>query len=224
MPITAGLIADVPLAVKGIAGLAGFLTGKNHERQNVRPTYTIPGQFGQNLALAKNMSEVGLPQQQYNNAMTGIDRNQAGALRVLGNSANPGAGLASIVRSGNDATNGLNVQDANARTANQRLYMQQNQNMANQELAKQQYDKFDKYNEFAQKAAAEQGAGLQNMFGALDGASQIGMAALSNSGFGPPNRRAMLPGAMSAGIGAGNYGLNTSLPNYAYAGSLTPYS
>jgi hypothetical protein len=144
------------------------------DKNNQRGTYTIPDEYKQNLAMAKNMAQVGLPQQQYNNQLNGIQRNQAGGLGALAKSANPGANLASIVRQGNDALGNLNARDAQARTDNQRYEIGINGQMGQQKLAQQQYDKFDKYTENYNRSAALRGAAGQNMQNAVNGAS--GMA------------------------------------------------
>ena len=218
---TAGLIAGGGAAVlKGLGGVAQYIFGKKAEKNNVRPTYEIPEEFQQNLAMAKNMAQVGLPQEQYNNAMTGINRNQAGGLRVLGNSSNPAAGLASIVRAGNDATNGLNVQDANARLQNQRLVLQQNGVLGQQELAKQQYDKFDKYNEFDQKAQQLKQAGLTNAFGAVNELGQLGMISATQGQNQPYRNNTPL---QAYGLGMPQQQLTMGLPNYAYGNRFSPY-
>lgn len=143
------------------------------ERNNKRPDYVIPAEYEQNLKLAKQMALIGMPQQQYNNQLNNIQQNQAGAIGALSRSANPGAGLASIVRGGDNATNQLNAQDAMMRQDNQRYMIGQNAQLAQQKLAKQQYDKFDKYTENFNQAAALRGAANQNLQNGITGAAQM---------------------------------------------------
>jgi hypothetical protein len=180
--ITAG-IAAIPSVVKGIQGIFQGAKGSRLARQNVRPTYEIPKEFQQNLAIAENMARIGLPQQQYNQAQQNFQRNQAGALRQFGRMGNP-RGLAGIVRAGNDASLGLDVADAQARMSNQRNAMGFRSQLGQQQLAKQQWDKFQNYGEKADAAAALQGAGRQNVMGGLSELSQIGQMAMMGGGFG----------------------------------------
>lgn len=152
-------------------------------KNNVRPDFEIPKEFQQNLAIAENMAQTGMPQQQYNNAVNNIGRNQAGALRQFGRTGNQGS-LASVLRASNDATMNLDAQDAGARQNNQRFAIGQRGQMGQLQLQKQQWEKIGKYEENANAAAAMQGAGQQNKFGALNSLSNIGQLAMMQGGFG----------------------------------------
>jgi len=182
LPLAIPLIAAaIPSIVKMGQGIGQGIKGNKLAKQNIRPTYEIPKEFQQNLAIAENMAKIGLPQQEYNRAQQNFQRNQASALRQFGRMGNP-RGLAGIVRAGNDATLGLDVADANARMANQRSAMGYRSQIGNQQLAKQQWDKMALYGERADAAAALQGAGRQNVMGGLSELSQIGQMAMMNGG------------------------------------------
>lgn len=181
--VAAALISAAPSALKGIQGVFQGIKGKKLAKQNKRPTYEIPREFQQNLAIAENMGRTGLPQEQYNQAQQNFQRNQASALRQFGRMGNP-RGLAGIVRAGNDATMGLDVADANARLQNQRNAMAFRTQLGQQQLAKQQWDKMAKYGENADAASALMGAGRQNVMGALSELSQVGQMAMATGGFG----------------------------------------
>lgn len=210
--------AGVGIASAGYGAYKSIRQGQQADdldAANKRPDYTIPDEYKQNLAMANHMARVGMPQQQYDNQLNAISRNQAGGLQQLGMSANPGAGLASIVRAGNDANNNLNAQDAAQRQNNQRYAIQQNGIMGQQQLAKQQYDKFDKYTENFNKAQALRGAsnaGMNNAVNSLSGLAG-GMAMSGGLGFGGNGNEDggitnVLPGAtMSPGYN--NSALNT---------------
>lgn len=198
------------------------------EQGNKRPTYQIPDEYKQNLALAQNMAKIGLPQQQYNNQVNAILGNQAGAVSALGNSANPGAGLASIVRGGNAAFGNLNAQDAAARQANQRYAIAQNSALGNQKLQEQQYNQFDKYSENFNRAQALRGSSSQDLQNGINGAAQIGagIAMNGNYGFGkekkPPldenfTSQNQIPKSMWNNFGtgqSGNLGFDMTNPSY----------
>ena len=188
-------------------GLYNSIDQKNKANKinesNPRPNSVIPEEFKQNQAMAQQMARIGLPQQQYDNQQNAIARNQAGGLRQLGFSANPGAGIASIVRAGNDANNNLNAADAAARVNNQHFAIQQNGIMGQQELARQQSDKFDKYTENFNHAQALEGAGQQGLNNVVNSGAQLAAGFASNGtglGFGNSNNgdahiNTVLPGA-----------------------------
>lgn len=78
------------------------------------------------------MANQGIPEPAYTNQLNSINQNQANAVRALGRSANAGAGLAGIVRQGNEATASLNAQDAIARNRNMLQLLQERQQLAQQ--------------------------------------------------------------------------------------------
>lgn len=175
------LAAAAPSIIQGVSGFLQARRGRRLAKQNVRPMYQIPDEYKQNLAIAEDMARTGLGQQQYNQASQNITRNQTAGLRALSRSANPGAGIASLLRSSNDATNNLNVQDANAQRQNQMFAIQQRGVLGQQKLAKQNWDRLQRYQEQAQAAAALQGAGQQNMFGALNNLSSLAQTSMAGS-------------------------------------------
>lgn len=210
------------------------------DKNNPRPSYQIPDEYRQNLAIAKQMATIGIPQAAYNNQQNAISRNQAGAIGALGNSANPGAGLASIVRAGNDAQGNLNAQDALARQQGKRGVMQANLALAGQKLGAQQYNQFDKYSENFNRSQALRGAANTDLNNSVNGAAQLagglyGMGqygttpngngqGVQNWGFGTMGAKYNSPvlnasGGTNGGIGYGgfnpygqtNYGLTTTI-------------
>lgn len=170
--VSAG-IGAVSLGAGIIKGIGQNKKASAIEKNNVRPTYQIPDEYRQNLAIANHMAQIGLPQQQYNNQLNAINRNQASGVQALGRSQNPTGSIASIVRAGNDANNNLNAQDAQVRQQNQLGVINQNSAMANQKLAQQQYNKFDRYTENFNQAQAYRGAANQNINGGLNSAAQL---------------------------------------------------
>lgn len=168
------------------------------EAANQRPTYQIPDEFKQNQVMAAHMAQTGMPQQQYDNSLNNINRNQAGGLYAMGRNANMGS-LTSLVRAGNDATNNLDANDAAQRQNNQRYSIEQNGIMGNQELAAQQYNKFDKYTENFNKAQALRGAASDNINNGVNSASGMAMGLASTYKVGaktdPGAIKTVLPGA-----------------------------
>ena len=206
LPLAIPLIAAaIPSIAKIGQGIGQTSKGNKLAKQNIRPTYEIPKEFQQNLAIAENMAKIGLPQQEYNRAQQNFQRNQASALRQFGRMGNP-RGLAGIVRAGNDATLGLDVADAQARLSNQRNAMGFRSQIGNQQLAKQQWDKFQKFGEQADAAAALQGAGRQNTMGGLTELSQLGQMAMLNGGKMSPSGQ----GQMATGVSQGQIPFNSA--------------
>lgn len=178
MPVTAGLIfAGGSALYKGIKGWIGNNKANKMAKANVRPAYQIPDEYNQNLRMAQQMAQVGLPQQQYNNSFNNINRNQSGALNVLSNTANAGSGLASIVRAGNDATMNLDAQDANARVNNQGRVFAANSALAGQKLAAQQWNSLDKYKENAAAIRGVKQAAQADINGAVGDVANLGITA-----------------------------------------------
>lgn len=169
--VSAG-IGAAGLLYGGIKSISQNSKANSIDVANPRPTYQIPDEYKQNVAMANQMARIGIPQQQYNNQINGINQNQAGAIQALSNSANPGAGLASIVRGGNAATGNLNAQDAAQRQANQRFAIGENSQLGAQKLAAQQYNAFDKYSENFNQSQALRGAAAQNLQNGFDAAAQ----------------------------------------------------
>lgn len=132
------------------------------------------------------MSQVGLPQQQYNNQLNNINQNQSAGISALNNSANPGANIASVVRAGDNATGALNAQDAVARNNNMLQLLKQRQVLAQQKDKAWDWNYQQKYLGNLAKSQALQGAGNANLNGALNDASSAAttlgkMGAFSNS-------------------------------------------
>lgn len=199
--LLATLIAAAPSALKAGQGIFQGIKGNKLAKQNKRPTYEIPKEFQQNLAIAENMGRIGLPQQQYNQAQQNFQRNQASALRQFNRMGNP-RGLAGIVRAGNDATLGLDVADAQARMSNQRNAMGYRSQIGQQQLAKQNWDKMQLFGEKADAAAALQGAGRQNVMGGLSELSQLGQMALNGG------KMSNIDPNMATGVSQSPYGGN----------------
>lgn len=184
--------AAVPSLVKGVAGIFDIFGGKKRARNNVRPMAQVNENYLKNVALAEQMGRQGLPQQQYNLGLQNIQRNQSGVLGALSRSSNPNAGLQGLLRASNDATMGLDVQNANARLNNQRFAFGQRANLANEQQRVWDWNQKGRYLEEAQAAAQQIGSGKQNAFGALTDLSQLGQSAIAG------------------GIGGG---ASTSIPN-----------
>lgn len=192
MAIPMMAIAGAGALIKGVTGLVQTLRARKLEKQNPFVTEQANSLLEQNAAQAKERSRSGLPQQQYRNAVNNIGKNQAGGVRALMRSANPGAGLASMIRAGNDASINLDIADANAVQGNQRFSMQQNQVLAQEQNRVWNWNKRERYMQKLAQSEAMKGAGMQNMMGAANdvvGMGMMGMAGKAAGGVGAINNQ-----------------------------------
>lgn len=195
----------------------------NKIKKNLKtPQYQIPDEFIQNKNIARQMAQLGLPQQQYNNQLNQINAGQAGAVAAASRSANPGAAISAIQGQTNAATNNLAAEDSQARQTNERYYLDQNAQLGGQKLAQQQANVFDPYTQKYNEAAALQGAGMQNVNTGVQDLSQLGGYALQyglhqpsagqTQTFGQANAMPLLD-SKSAGVGSPT--IQTTLPGAA---------
>lgn len=165
----------IPLAIAGQAAYGLFQKAKGNKlaRNLVRPIQTVQNEFIENAANAENMSRVGMPTQQYNNSLNNIQRNTNAGLRM--SSRLGGGNIASIVRAQNDATMGVDAQDANTRIANQRFAINQKGILGAQKQAAFDWNQKGSYLEKLAEAQSLKGAGTQNIGGAMNTAAQMGI-------------------------------------------------
>ncbi|HLG29940.1 MAG TPA: hypothetical protein VI387_06970, partial [Candidatus Brocadiales bacterium] len=120
--------------------------------------------------------------EQYNAGQVGIGRNMSSGLRMLSNRANPINGINSLVRAGNDASNNLNVQDANMRRQNMLNAQNQRSILGGQKQQAWNWNSRDNYGEQLAKIQAMKGAGMQNVGNGLNNAAQLGMVMSQGGG------------------------------------------
>lgn len=109
-----------------VSGVTGFFQRRKAKRELAklhRPTYEIPNEIMQNQKMAQQAANEGLPSEQYNQAMQGIERRQSQALNAAGGRRGALMSLPGIQQQSNDQTLNLNVQNAQAKMNNrQQLY------------------------------------------------------------------------------------------------------
>lgn len=178
MPVPAALIAAAaPAAIQSISGLFGVGKGNLAAKKNLFPEEQVNPIYAENLAIAENAARVGMPQQQYNRAQQGFQRNRASALRQLSRMGRP-VNSAAIVRAGNDSQLDLDVADANIRQGNQRFAMGQRAQLANEQNRVFDWNKRQRYLQRAEANAQQIGAGKQNFMGGLNNLSLLGQYAM----------------------------------------------
>lgn len=181
-------MAWVATGIAGVAAGAKIISGISQKHQanqinasNIRPVQSVDPAYQQNVNQAAQMAQTGMPSQQYNNSLNSINRNQSGGLMALGRSANPSAGIASLIRGGNDATNSLDATSANMRNQNILNLMRQRSILAQQKQNAFDYNNKDKYSENLAKSQALLGAGNQNINSGLNDVGSIGATMLSGN-------------------------------------------
>jgi len=171
------LSAGIGLGAAAVGGIFGaFQTAKANrlERGNTLPLADVNANIANNVALAQQMSNVGLAQEQYDAAVQGQNQNLTAALKASGRTGR-NTNVGGILRQANEATLKLNAADAAARQQNQRLLIQQRQVLAGEEQRVWNWNKAQPYLKMSQRIAALRNAGNQNMFGALGAGAAIGM-------------------------------------------------
>ena len=174
-------VALIMQGVKSAIGLgqmiAGGITLRKANRN--RPQYEIPQEYMNNVNLAGNLMNLGMPREQYLNALTGIQRNQNFGLSALQDRRSGLAGIGNLVQQSNDATLKLDATDANMLRDSQfrggSMKISANYQLGMQRLAKQQWDKFNPFLAKVAQGQALLGAGLKDLTGGMDGASTIGL-------------------------------------------------
>ena len=148
------------------------------EKNLKQPNYAIPPEFIENRNIAKQMAQLGLPQQQYNNQFNQIQGNLATGISAAQRSNNPAGAISGVVSGTNTAGANLNAEDAQARQNNQRIYMQANDQLAGQKLQQQQANVFDPYTQKYNEMQAYRGAGQQNINSGIGDISKLGGLAM----------------------------------------------
>ena len=177
------------LALAGLGALGKLGTGifqgikaNSLDKASIRPQQVVQNEYYQNVNDADQMARRGLPQEQYNLAQQNLQRNQASSLNALSRSSNPGAGLAGMLRASNDASLGLDVQNAQARQQGIKYLAQQRGALAQQKNNAFDWNNKSKYLAEQARIQALRGAGAQNMTGAFGDVAQAGMLSQMGGG------------------------------------------
>lgn len=165
-----------PFLILALAkGLFTFAKGKTQEseakaleKENVRPTETVPQGALDATANAKLLASVGMPKEQYNQAAQQIDRSAANATASARDRRSSIDSVSTIQQASDDALARLGETSAKMRVDNTGRLITQENVMANwQDRA----DAWNKRQNFEENAAAIRGlktAGNANENGALD--------------------------------------------------------
>ncbi len=155
--------------MKGLAGLYQLSKANKWLNNNPMPVESMPRELLENKGIANNMANIGMPQEQYNNAMTNIQRQQMMAIKSAQDRRGGLAALAGITNATNTAVVNLDSADAQARTQNQRTLLGVNTDVAR--TRRDLYDKNvrDPYNRDFDYNMRLKGQGLQNLYRGAEG-------------------------------------------------------
>lgn len=174
--------------IGGISGLIQKHKGKQLLNSLVYPTEAIPTAIQENKALAENSANLGIPQEQYNNGLKNIQRQQLLSMRAGLDRHGVLGSLAGITQAGLDATGKLDAADAAARMNNQKTLIGVNNTYGNWQNKVWDNNVRQKYLRDYNYAQSLIGYGNQNEIGGLDkiasGAAQFGLT----GGFGGRKR------------------------------------
>jgi len=163
MPTGGLIIAGVGLGYEAISGAVQEHKANELQKQLKTPVDQIPAEFYQNREIARQMAQIGLPSQQYNNSVNNINSNQAAALAAAQNSNNPAGVIQGVVGQTNRAKANLDAEDAQARENNQRYFIQENSQLGHRKDQQEQANVFDPYTRDFNLMQAYRGAGQQNL-------------------------------------------------------------
>lgn len=171
-PITMGIVAGLPGAIKSTTGILQFLEGRKRARES-RPMREIPQEVIQNLNQAQQLALEGMPEEQRNLFLQDIQRNQNQSVAQLGDRRAGIAGIPQIYQAQNDALNRLAVQDSQMRLANMQNLQGQRAEMGRQRDTQFQLNEFEPFLNRMRMAEGLIGAGMQNFMGGVTDTSKM---------------------------------------------------
>lgn len=170
MPLGGTIIAGASLLYGAYNTFSQEKKADDLQKSLKNPIDQIPQEFYQNRELARQMAEIGMPSQQYNNNVNNINQNQATAISAAQKTNNPSSAIAAITRQSNQAKGKLDAEDAQARQNNQRYFIQENSQLGKRKDEQEQANVFDPYTRDF------------NQMQAYRGSAQTGLNNLLNSG------------------------------------------
>lgn len=173
--------AAIPLALSGAQAIFGAVQaskGKNALDNAERPEYKIPDEVLKNLSVAERMALQGLPDAQKKAYVDQINQGMATSLRGLSSRKAGISGVSKLSQSQNQAYQNLLSMDAQARQENERLAMSARSDLAGYKDKAFQVNQMEPYEQKVAEGQALYGAGLQNIFAAVNTAGGVGQMAM----------------------------------------------
>lgn len=159
------------LIAQGGVGAYQLIKGSAELANNKRPEYQIPDEIKNNLTMAQQQALEGLPEEQRKIFIENIQRSSANAISQAQDRRSGLVGLTGIAQSESDAYRNLLAMDVAARQANQANVVAANKEMAAYKDQEFEANQMEPYRYKQNQANAMIGSGMQNLFGAAQGAA-----------------------------------------------------
>ncbi len=176
-----------------IKGIGQSKRANRMAKDNIRPTYQIPNEVLQNQQIAQLFSNQGMPSQQYQQAKTNIQENQAAALSASSDRRGGLGNIGAVLQGTNRAQGNLDAQSAQMRMQNIGNLMNQNQILSNYRDTAFKINQMQPYQENAAAIRALSTAGQANAQQGITGIADAAGTFLSGIG-----------GNLTKGMGATN--------------------
>jgi hypothetical protein len=170
MPVP--VMAVAALAQLGLAGYQMYKGAKAEKEAGEQPDYQIPKEMEQSLSLAQRQAFEGLPAEQKQQYVENLRSAQATGLAQLSERKSGLAGVSQMQQSATEGYRNLLSMDAAARQQNIQRYQQQLETMAGYQDLAYQTNELQPWQRQVEYGRAQQGAALQNAFGAIGGMAQ----------------------------------------------------
>ena len=169
------LLAAAGIA-QGVGGLIKLFSGNSQKNQGQRlldqigdsPNEVVPEEVLQNQRMAQTRAKLGLPSEQYAQAMQNIQRQQLGQLKGANDRRGGLAALSGIGQGYNDSMLKLDVQNANARMNNEKTLYGINNQVGNWKDKIWGNNVRDKWNRKYSYGMSLKGMGNQNFMSGLN--------------------------------------------------------
>lgn len=153
------------------------------QRDNQRPTESVPEDIYANQQMAQNMSLNGLPSEQYEAAKKNIQRGQAAAIASAQDRRSATGNIGAIQQGTNDAYGNLDAASAQARHQNQLGLIGVNNEVAGWKDKVFDWNQKQKYIQNQNYAMSLLGSGNANIYGGIDKAAGGLAQAYGNGAF-----------------------------------------
>jgi hypothetical protein len=170
MPVP--VMAAAALAQLGLAGYQMYKGAKAEQEAGEMPEYKIPKEMEQALSLAERQAFEGLPAEQKQQYIENLRATQATGLSQLSERKSGLAGVGEMQKTATQGYRDLLAMDAAARQQNIQRYQQQLETMAGYQDLAYQTNELQPWQREVEYGRAQQGAAIQNAFGAMGGMAQ----------------------------------------------------
>jgi len=181
--LAAGLITSgLSGLAKTVLGADQIADGRETLRNAVRPAYEIQDEYYDNVGIANNMAQSGLPAATKDFYSTQAERGLTSSTDALLRSGGGMNAIADIYDRYNQSNMRLAAEDANMQARNIDRLIENNRNLAGQKTTKWSIDKYEPYKDKLRAGTQAVANGTNNVFNGLSGiASTLANASIAAS-------------------------------------------